>query len=125
MRDAFIDGLLSSNIRQRLLENNKRSLDLARIETFTIIPSNHPYSNAIQPKKDYTAEEYTDDAESNVASQSASVSWYNKKKGKCSYCGNKYHPRFHCPARNAVCHICGVKGHFSKVCNHRDKTIPS
>ena len=39
-------------------------------------------------------------------------------------CGNKYHPRFQCPARNAVCHICGVKGHFSKVCNHRDKTIP-
>ena len=104
MRDAFIDGLLSSNIRQRLLENNKLTLDEASTQARSLdlalsYPSNHPYSNAIQHKKDNTAEDDTDDAESNVASQSAAVSWYNKgNKGKCSYCGNKYHPRFQCPA---------------------------
>ena len=37
-------------------------------------------------------------------------------KKKCMYCGNDYHPRYHCPARNVTCHKCSKKGHFSKVC---------
>ena len=37
-------------------------------------------------------------------------------KKKCTYCGNDYHLRYHCPARNVTCHKCSKKGNFSKVC---------
>ncbi|XP_027225401.2 uncharacterized protein K02A2.6 [Penaeus vannamei] len=37
-------------------------------------------------------------------------------KAKCFFCGLLRHPRSKCPARDAVCHKCQKKGHFSKVC---------
>ena len=52
-RDAFINGLLSSNIRQRLLEINKLTLDKASTQAHSLdlaqkhslsYPSNQPYS---------------------------------------------------------------------------------
>jgi len=36
--------------------------------------------------------------------------------GKCSRCGKGPHPRQSCPAREAVCHNCKKKGHFSTQC---------
>ena len=35
---------------------------------------------------------------------------------KCFFCGNGKHPRFKCPARDAVCSNCQKKGRFRKVC---------
>ena len=37
-------------------------------------------------------------------------------KNKCFYCGRASHHRRKCPAREAMCHTCGIKGHFSSVC---------
>ena len=37
-------------------------------------------------------------------------------KNKCFYCGGASHHRRKCPAREAMCHTCGIKGHFSSVC---------
>ncbi|XP_048759371.2 uncharacterized protein K02A2.6-like [Ostrea edulis] len=35
----------------------------------------------------------------------------------CGRCGNSTaHPRDKCPARDAKCHKCGIKGHFAKAC---------
>ena len=35
---------------------------------------------------------------------------------KCWFCGNLFHDRSKCPARNSKCNNCGVQGHYSKVC---------
>ena len=35
---------------------------------------------------------------------------------RCYFCGYSKHPRAKCPARDASCHKCQKKGHFSKVC---------
>ena len=35
---------------------------------------------------------------------------------KCYFCGNQYHQRRNCPAREVTCNNCGVKGHFTQVC---------
>ena len=35
---------------------------------------------------------------------------------RCFFCGYSKHPRFKCPARDAVCKLCGKQGHFQKVC---------
>ena len=37
-------------------------------------------------------------------------------KNKCFYCGGASHHRRKCPAHEAMCHTCGIKGHFSSVC---------
>ena len=35
----------------------------------------------------------------------------------CCYCGFNQHPsRLMCPAREAICHACGKRGHYSRVC---------
>lgn len=36
---------------------------------------------------------------------------------KCSTCGRGPHSRSSCPARGAVCHKCGNRGHFAAVCS--------
>ena len=41
---------------------------------------------------------------------------YSNSKNKCFYCGGVSHHRRKCPAHAAMCHTCGIKGHFSSVC---------
>ncbi|XP_069977729.1 uncharacterized protein [Penaeus vannamei] len=48
--------------------------------------------------------------------ESESVLAASATKAKCFFCGLLRHPRSKCPARDAVCHKCQKKGHFSKVC---------
>ena len=38
---------------------------------------------------------------------------------KCSRCGRERHPREKCPARDAQCHNCKRKGHYSAQCHQR------
>lgn len=133
IRDAFISGLYSPMIRQRLLEKETlslteavqlaRSLDLAQRNAELYLtpttPDNvsaavdHSHSSdavAVRPPSDVpvlpdcaTAAEDTE--------FSAAVS-----RASCYFCGRSSHPRPRCPARDAVCHKCGKKGHFSRVC---------
>ena len=39
-----------------------------------------------------------------------------RARSSCYFCGNRYHPRNSCPARELTCHVCGKRGHFGKVC---------
>ena len=40
---------------------------------------------------------------------------------KCKRCGRDNHPRDKCPAKDAVCRKCSVKGHWAKFCLSRPK----
>ena len=40
---------------------------------------------------------------------------------KCTRCGRGWHPRERCPAREAICHKCGSKGHYKSEC--RTKSV--
>lgn len=102
VRDAFISGLQSQNIRLRLLENKSldlqtafdqaRALDLAQksSESYT------PYTplNAINCNN-------TEATDQNVV---ASIRHkFKDQNQKCYFCGNDRHPRQHCPARDISC----------------------
>ena len=39
-----------------------------------------------------------------------------QESSKCSRCGQAPHPRQSCPAKDAVCHKCQRKGHYSAQC---------
>ena len=40
-------------------------------------------------------------------------------KDKCGRCGREKHPRDKCPAKEAQCHNCQRKGHYSVMCRQR------
>ena len=115
-RDAFISGLQSSLIRQRLLENKMldlaamfdqaRSLDLAQknLELYCAPPA-PSFSSAANEQRVAIEEVSIDHSFASAAANN-----------KCFFCGNARHPRAKCPARDAICNKCQKKGHFAKVC---------
>ena len=121
IRDAFITGLRSPSIRQRLLENNTldlktmfdqaRSLELAMrfSESYSSPPSS--VNAAVPPAA-------TEDQEQIDPGTLAAV---GSDTSTCFFCGNSNHPRSRCPARDAVCSKCQKKGHFAKVCRGKKK----
>ena len=119
IRDAFITGLRSPSIRQRLLENNTldlktmfdqaRSLELAMRNSESY--ASPPLSvNAAVPLTATEDQEQIDSGTLAAVGSDAST---------CFFCGNSNHPRSRCPARDAVCSKCQKKGHFAKVCRSK------
>ena len=120
VRDAFISGLTSSAIRQRLLENRTlelkaafdqaRSLDVAQKSSDTYT-SQQPVPVAI------TTSHTDSDQQLGEVTSAATKSFQSKEKGDlCYFCGNRRHPRSQCPAREVTCLKCSKIGHFAKVC---------
>ena len=117
IRDAFITGLTSGLIRQRLLENKtldlKTMFDQARLlksaarssESYSVQP---PPFNAAVPPVSKAPDPPTDPA--TLAAASVMLGQ------KCFYCGYSRHPRSKCPARDATCSNYQKRGHFQKVC---------
>ena len=113
IRDTFIQGISSANIRQRLLESDKtdvvsvyelaRSLEVAKNQADTYRASSSS-SNAItqQPIPPETKP---------IETLAATDNW------QCYFCGEKeYHRRNVCPANDEWCGKCGRKGHRKAVC---------
>ena len=100
IRDAFITGLRSPSIRERLLENNTldlktmfdqaRSLELAmrNSESYSSPPSS--VNAAVPPAA-------TEDQEQIDPGTLAAV---GSDTSTCFFCGNSNHPRSRCPARD-------------------------
>ena len=115
VRDAFITGLRSNTIRQRLLE--KRTLDLntaidqARALD-TAQKNSESYSRPFPPVGAATTE-------NNDVSEIESCAAVPKTKSRCYFCNGPRHDRQYCPARETTCRRCNKVGHFSKVCRSR------
>ncbi|XP_064104081.1 uncharacterized protein LOC135213917 [Macrobrachium nipponense] len=117
VRDAFINGLVSCAIRQRLLENRTLNLNTAYEQARTLeMAQKHSasYSSAEPVNAAVSAvsrEEESSSAENNSESVSAATSG-----ARCFFCGNNRHPRTQCPAKDAVCLKCKKQGHYARVC---------
>lgn len=118
LRDAFITGLQSNAIRQRLLEHKTLdyqsafdmaiSLEMAEKHSqFYVTPSACAASSNSQDIRQSPDTPSYD----NPVSASANT--------KCFFCGYSRHPRSKCPARDALCKNCDKKGHFQKVCQSK------
>ena len=133
IRDAFIGGLISKDIRQRLLENHEltlaeayekaRSLELAQknAESYNAGYSQQTVSLCNSAETPATSKETTKTSELSYDASSLCTAAVTEK---CMFCGNKRHPRKMCPARMASCFKCSKKGHFAKVCRSKvDATL--
>ena len=125
MRGAFINGLKSHEIRQRLLENNELTLDQA----FDIANS---FGLALEHSAAYLSHDKGmsaapavapgDDIYDNGTQRGFSSSCAIPKSCKCSFCAKAYHERDRCPARDAICYSCKKRGHVSPACRSRLKS---
>ena len=119
VRDAFINGLLSQHIRQRLLENMTLALDTAYRQPRSLESAqknSDGYSMQVTQSLNMMASVSADRSNSTTPTVSA----VNKSR-KCRFCGNNMHNRQNCPARDCTCNKYGKTGHFAKVCQSKSK----
>ena len=110
VRDSFISGILSNNIRKRLLENKTLDLATALCQACTL--------DLAQKDADYYS--HSAAADGSVATLSSSERQNSKDevssnttalapRQSCFFCGGVRHSRSVCPARDAACNKCGKK----------------
>ena len=124
IREAFISGLQSVEIRQRLLESDKnelseihslaRSLEVARVQAQSY---SHGMSLNAIPESQVNDCDH-DKEHDDIAAATSGSRW------SCWFCGghSRHSKREECPAFNVKCNSCGIKGHFQKVCNNTSKS---
>ena len=131
VRDSFIRGLQSSEMRQRLLEGSEgrkevftkaRTLELAFKNNQQF--QNRAYVNlAVGNEESHNGDNKIPDPYCS-AMQTNKTSFnknQNRSSNLCYFCGFDYHNRRNCPAKDTICHSCGIKGHFSRVCKSSNK----
>ena len=136
IRDAFVVGILSYAIRQRLLERENmtltqildraRSLETAQYnsEKFCIKQQGLDADNSVASAQQliYEATKLSSfPTMQRLEADNCNICAASKLlETKCFYCGNKRHPRKDCPAKDSVRFKCKKQDHFAKVCGSRD-----
>ena len=116
VRDAFINGISSHVIRQRLLENSELTVERA-FQIACSLETAQQHSEAYLQHPDVTAAVNVEDTDhDNQISLVAKMTSSNKL---CYFCGKSYHDKSKCPSRNLYCFTCGKLGHFSSVCRFK------
>ena len=120
IRDAFISGLLSPHIRQRLLEKSKLDLKTAFDDARTLDMA-EKQSHSYRSDNLTAALDKSPDSDQNTSNNLAAA---GPTEDKCFFCGYKRHPRNKCPAKDATCKKCSKIGHFAKVCRSGKERKP-
>lgn len=131
-RDAFINGLRNSYIRQRLLEHpnldlkvafeTARSLELAEEQSNAYFSSHSKFTSTVAISGSVLNSEISASSASMRTSDeySSNASKISRPKpamrNQMQKCGGARHNRRFCPARNDTCHKCNSSGHWAKVC---------
>ena len=117
VRDAFVQGIRSSAIRQKLLEASVVELDKV-VNLAQVLEDAHRSSESYSSGAATTFTSAAVQESSWCASASSSASSPVNKQ--CPTCGGWWHSeRSRCPALNSDCHKCGKRGHFGRVCQSR------
>ena len=99
--DAFVSGISSGLIRQRLLESSDGSLS-------TIFKIATTMELAMTDSKSF--DNSAEIPMMAAISKTGKASTPQPVFPKCFWCGGRRHQRSNCPARNSVCRNCEIKG---------------
>ena len=122
IRTAFIGGVASNQIRQRLLEDTK-DLNGTLNTALTLeqaLKNSEQYGRPTVNHPTFSANATLSNENDNAVV--ASTQHYNGNDGfrnnkkPCNFCGHEKHFRSVCPARDSICSSCNKKGHWAKVC---------
>ena len=118
VRDSFINGSLSSAIRQRLLENRLLNLDTAFAQAVSLdMAQQHSQVYESNSGSHLLATSIKADSETSGKEAELTAAVASAPDKRCFFCGKfPCHPRKACSARNAVCYKCEKRGHFAKCC---------
>ncbi|XP_063624762.1 uncharacterized protein LOC134796503 [Cydia splendana] len=119
IRDAFIAGISSTKIRERVLENLSLTLDEAhnRARSLEMAEVNTLHYSSTTPVN-ATIENIRNTAGPSENTSAPAL----RSNRKCFFCGGRVHPRKTCPAFDASCQLCNKKGHFANVCRSKNQT---
>ena len=121
IRDAFINGIRSREIRQRLLENKTFTLDETFEQARTLEMAQKNSATYSSPDFHTAATDTCQDENiappHNLTAATIQV--------KCFFCGLNKHPRKMCPAKDSVFNSGGKTGHYARVCKSAQRTSNS
>ena len=127
IRDSFIDGILSSEIRQRLLEHKTLTMKEAYEQAVTIDDAKRDSRMFCSASVDCDKTEvlnFIDTADEVARPQPVTTA--STSVGACRKCGgNKPHDFKQCKAKFMNCFKCGERGHLSRVCHMQRSSGPS
>ena len=104
LRDRIVFGLNDAAVKKTLLKDS----DLTLEKTLTICRTSEASDAQMRHMNPVTNETLPEVNKLHRTSESLNI--YS-----CQYCGTTHSPRT-CPAFGKICHKCGKRNHFSKVC---------
>ncbi|XP_064120195.1 uncharacterized protein LOC135224802 [Macrobrachium nipponense] len=117
VRDAFINGLVSCAIRQRLLENRTLNLNTAYEQARTLeMAQKHSASYSSAEPVNAAVSAVSREEESSSAENNSDLFLLLLLVLDVFFVGTNRHPRTQCPAKDAVCLKCKKQGHYARVC---------
>ena len=119
VRDAFISGIQSKAIRQKLLENKDLTMD----ETFDqagTLQTAHRHAESYNAVNQFSpcAATHPIETHDEVSHSDMENTVAATNNQSCWFCGGQRHVRRNlCPAWKHLCKLCGKRNHYEKVCN--------
>ena len=126
IRDSFISGIMSAEIRQRLLE--KKDLNMKEAYDIALTIQDAKHDNQIfcnSPNEHSHLKTSTENASVDacaVEAENETISAVNVQNSVCNKCASsKPHDYKRCKAGLLTCYSCGEKGHLSRACRLQRK----
>ena len=126
VRDAFINGLSSCEIRRRLLENNElsldnafkqaRSLELAQRHSADYVRNNSVSSAAVYPQNSNNHDNaYSTNTDDLIPEETSAAASNNVRR--CYFCHKDPHDRSKYPAKKSTSRNCSNKQELLRTCD--------
>ena len=120
IRDRLVVGLRDHKLSEKLQLDAELTLEkaLAKARQHEAVKAQQP---VLRGHKSESVDVVKTKPQWSNKGDKKSVTKTTSQQQQCKQCGRDNHPRDNCPARDAVCHKCSVRGHWARVCLSKPK----